>query len=346
MGGRGLPGRSEGRTARAPARRGHDDGSSRTRVVGHQDSPAAEPLRIRRVRDGRLERPHQLARLREGVDPGAGDLADQRAAAGKWRRAVHCAEGARWIVRAHAGLTDLTHDTTARRDEDDPAVVRVGDGDEAVRKLVRVIWRVEVPGRPSLDVRVAVVPQHPSRREAEDLDRVLVFLVRDDRAQARAEEGVVVEAEGVRRAVRSRIPPDESLAVVHEQHPVVAAICDQEVAGDRRGYTRRGRRAHARRRAVAAEGATVGGSVTSPTDTRPSIASFNAENRNDRRSGGGAPRETPGESSLRRDRGRAPARQRVPRAGQSRHEAGAGVASRRSRLQGAGGGGRGRAPRC
>jgi hypothetical protein len=41
----------------------------------------------------------------------------------------------------------------------------------------------------------------------------------------------------------SRVPPQEVLATVDEEHPVVASIGDQQVSGDRRGREETPRRA-------------------------------------------------------------------------------------------------------
>jgi len=75
---------------------------------------------------------------------------------------------------------------------------------------------------------VAVVPEDFAGGEGDDLDRVLVFLIGDDLAQVRAEEGVVVEVERVARlAAGCGVAPEDALAVVDEQDAVVAAVGDQ-----------------------------------------------------------------------------------------------------------------------
>src|SRR5262249_32756376 len=77
----------------------------------------------------------------------------------------------------------------------DAAVLGVGDGDLAVPEQVGVIGFVEVAGgRPGL-VLVPDLPQNLSGREGDDLDRLVLFLVGDDRVAVVYEERVVRERE-------------------------------------------------------------------------------------------------------------------------------------------------------
>ena len=105
-----------------------------------------------------------------------------------------------------------------------------------VPEQVRVVRCVQVPGRRALRVDVAVAPEHPACREGDDLDRVLVFLVRDDPVGLRSEERVVAEPERHRRGTAgTRISPEDVSCAVDEEHAVVAPIGDQQITRDRTG---------------------------------------------------------------------------------------------------------------
>ena len=81
---------------------------------------------------------------------------------------------------------------------------------------------------------MAVVPQHRSFGERDHLDGVLLFLLGDHAPEARSEEGVVVEAEReARLSSWARVDPPDVLSAVHEKHPVVAPVGDEEVPRDR-----------------------------------------------------------------------------------------------------------------
>ena len=174
--------RSRGRpvTPEHAAGPGHDDRVARLRVVREQDPAWPEQLRIGRVRHRRLHRPAQPAVRADVVDPRAVDLAHERAAVGKRRGAVDRAELGRRVVPAHTRRAVLAHDLVRVVDEENAAVVRVGNGDESVRQQVRVVGRAQVAGARALLIDVAVAPQDLRARERDDLNRVLVFLVRDD----------------------------------------------------------------------------------------------------------------------------------------------------------------------
>ena len=197
--------------------------------------PPPSQLRIGRIGDGSLEVPEQPAAAREGVDPGAADLADEGAAPGERGGAVHRAERARRVVGADPGLAELAHDPMCAIDEEDAAVVGVGNRDEPARQLVGVVGRVRDSRGWCRACCVPVAPAQPSAREAEDLNGVLVFLVADDRAEAGPEEGIVVELERVDGPARRRVAPEDPLAVVDEQDAVVAAVGDQQQARDQAG---------------------------------------------------------------------------------------------------------------
>ena len=224
------------------ARACHDDRMPRPRVVGEQDPVRREQLRVGRIRDRRSHRPAQAPVRAEVVDPRAVDLADERAAVGERRRAVDRAELRRRVVPADAGAV-LLHDPVRAGDEEDAAVVRVGDRDDPARQEIRVIGGVEISRRASTQVHMSVAPEHAATRKRDDLDRVLVLLVRDDPIEARAEECVVVEAKRhCGGAPGLRVRPVDPLRAVDEEHSVVAAIRDQQVTGQRPGRGKPGRR--------------------------------------------------------------------------------------------------------
>ena len=124
----------------------------------------------------------------------------------------------------------------ARVDDDDTAVPGIGDGHLAVAEQVGVVRRVEVAGGGSRRPRVSVVEDDAPRRIGDLDDRVVVLLVGDDRPPVVDEEGVVGEVEAAmgRRPSPGRVLPDDLVAVVEEEQPVVAAIGDQQLVPEER----------------------------------------------------------------------------------------------------------------
>ena len=112
------------------------------------------------------------------------------------------------------------------REQDDAAIADVRDRRRPATQAVRVVRRVEIAGARSRDGVVAVTPNSPLRPERHLGERVVEFLVRDDRPVAGREEGVVRPAE-VRRL------PDDLLGRTDEQCAVVVAVRDEEVARQR-----------------------------------------------------------------------------------------------------------------
>ena len=93
-----------------------------------------------------------------------------------------------------------------RADEQDAAVLGVGDRDGAVLEQVGVVRLVEIAGAGADDPGMAVRPGQLAGREGQLHDALVLLLVGDDPGAAVGEEGVVgeVEAAGRRRAGRGR----------------------------------------------------------------------------------------------------------------------------------------------
>ena len=159
-------------------------------------------------------------------------------------------------MRAVARRPDLRDRLRVVADEEDAAVLRVGDGDLAVAKEERVVGLVEQPGRRARDLRTSVAPQQRARRIRDAHDRVVVLFVRQDRATVVDEERVVgkVEATRRRRTTRRRIHPRDVLVRVDDDEPVDAAVGDEQLPGER--SLRRGR--------DVAAGAAVSDTTTTP----------------------------------------------------------------------------------
>ena len=143
------------------------------------------------------------------------------------------------MVDAHAGAAPLAHDALVRGDLDDPAVADVGHEHVAVGQRIRVVGRVEVAGRRSRDPVVAVLPDHPARRDVDAQDDLEVLVVGGDGAPVGRDEGIV-GAEGLApgQAAGDREAPHDVSPVVHHDEPVVAPVGDEQAAGE--GTRRRG----------------------------------------------------------------------------------------------------------
>jgi hypothetical protein len=126
-------------------------------------------------------------------------------------------------------------------DEQDSAVVRVGDGETPVGVGVGVIGVVEV-GRPTAEDPGNAEQDAQAVRPDVDRHHIPVILLVGDQSPApRLDERVVVEVQDAPgRDVRSgRIAPHDRPLGVDDEDPVVAAIGDQEVAGKARPDRRR-----------------------------------------------------------------------------------------------------------
>ena len=105
------------------------------------------------------------------------------------------------LWHADARLADLPC-VALGADEEDAAVLGVGDRDGAVLEQVGVVRLVEIAGAGADHPRVAVRPGQLARREGQLDDALVLLLVGDDPGAAVGEEGVIgeVEAAGRRRA--------------------------------------------------------------------------------------------------------------------------------------------------
>ena len=153
-------------------------------VVGEQDPPAGQRLRVGRVARRAAGRPRAASpSSRTRRSRTAGDLADKDAAVGERRVAVHGAERARRVVVADVRLPDLADDPPVA-DEEDPAVVGVGDGQRPVGQHVRVVGPVEVRRVVADDARHAEEVLDAVRLDVDREDVLVVLLVRDQRLAA------------------------------------------------------------------------------------------------------------------------------------------------------------------
>ena len=136
---------------------------------------------------------------------------------------------------AVVGAADLAHDPVVA-DEEDAAAVGVGDGEHPVRKHVRVVGPVKPIRRARRDAGACLRAgntEEASDAMGLDVDREdvsVVLLVRNERLAARLDEGVVVENQlASLRLVGSRWEdPEESVARIDQEDPIVAAIRDQQ----------------------------------------------------------------------------------------------------------------------
>ena len=199
------------------------------RVVGEEDPLARQRLRVGRVRDRRLHGPAQPAARGDVVDPRPLDLRDEDAAVRERRVAVDRAEVLRRIVPAHPGRADLPHDPV-RADEEDAAVVRVGDGQRPVWEHVRVVGRVQLVRAAAAHAGRPVQVRARMRADVHRDDRVRLLLVRDDRLSARLDEAVVVEIQvNATRAVAGGWErPQHTMMRVDEEHAIVPAVGNEE----------------------------------------------------------------------------------------------------------------------
>jgi len=155
-----------------------DQHVARVRVVGEQHPPAGEGLRVGGVADRCAHREAQPSVRADLVDPVAGDLADQDPAIRLRGIAVDRSEVERRVMPAVSRPAELPDDR-ARPDEQDPAVVGVGDRERAIRQSVRIIGRIQVR---SVGADHARVPEQKAKRMIRDPDfddRLVVLLIGD-----------------------------------------------------------------------------------------------------------------------------------------------------------------------
>ena len=166
------------------------------------------------------------------VDPAA-DLGHEHAAVREGRRAVRGREPLRRVVPAGAGVADLPHDAVGAVDEEDAAVLDVGDHEEPALQQVGVVRVGEVARPRPRHARMAVRPDHPVLRERDEAHRLVVLLVDRDALVVGREERVVRVVEGLPRqdVSRAREAPDDVLRGRDDQDPVVVAVGDHHVAG-------------------------------------------------------------------------------------------------------------------
>ena len=135
-------------------------------------------------------------------------------------------------MTAVAGRAELAGDRPVV-DEQDAAVVRVGDRERPVGQAVRVVGGVEVSGVAADDARMA--EQQPKRMigDADLDDRVVVLLVGDQRLATGLDKRVVVVVEVAARGEVGAVREAEHDPALGREHQdaVVAAIGHEQVPG-------------------------------------------------------------------------------------------------------------------
>src|SRR5439155_18195101 len=180
---------------------------------GYQVAVGPELLGIGRIGDRELPAPNQRALSRQLVHVGAADLGNQHVTVGEGRVAVRVVDAAGWVVRAVACRPDLRRGAAGRTEEEDAAVLRVGDGDGPVLEPVGVVRLIEVAGRGARRLGMAVLEDHLPGWNSDLDDRVLALLLGDDPVPVVGEEGVVrkVEAPLRRGTTASWVLPEDPL---------------------------------------------------------------------------------------------------------------------------------------
>ncbi len=216
------------------ARRDANDGSG-VRIVDHDDRPVTVELRVRRIAHRDMDVEDDPAVRRETDNPRTADLRDQQAAVrqrGISIRLVECLWG---VMDARTCPAPLAHDALARIDLEDPAVSDVGDHDVAVRERIGVIGRMQVTARSTRSVVDPVLPDDSSGPDVDPIDHLVRLVVRDDRSTVGRDEGVVGrERLAARQASVDRERPDRPPAIVDDEQPAVAPVCDQEATREPR----------------------------------------------------------------------------------------------------------------
>ena len=142
------------------------------------------------------------------------------------------------IVGALAAGSDLRLRLAIGADEEDAAVLRVGDRDRPVLEQISVVGLIEIAGLGARRAGMAVLKGDVAGRERDPHDRLVVLLVRDQPGAVLREERVVREVETTSRSrpALARVPPENLLGRVDEQQPVVAPVGDQEASGKGGGH--------------------------------------------------------------------------------------------------------------
>ena len=141
----------------------------------------------------------------------------------------------------HERLPIVPSHAPAAREVHEAAVADVGNPDGSVRLWHRVVRLVEVPARAAANVVVADLPQDGSCRSVDRGHGLTAFGVGDDGLPVRGVEGVIRRAERHREMLpRPREHPVHGTARVDLDDPAVAAIGDQQLAGERHARRQRG----------------------------------------------------------------------------------------------------------
>ena len=193
------------------ARRQLVDASRRVEACD-EDVPVREQLRVGRVRRRRAQRVHEPPACVDPVDPTA-DLRHEHTPVGERRRPVRRAEASGRAVSAGPRVPDLVHHPMRAVDEEDATVLDVRDHEEPVLQEVGVVRVGQKAGGGAARAGMTVRPDDPVGADVDLAERLVVLLVRRDRAVAGREERVVgiVEALPWSNIARSRKAPDDPL---------------------------------------------------------------------------------------------------------------------------------------
>ena len=143
------------------------------------------------------------------------------------------AVGGRRRCDAPARRPPLSNDLLARRDLDHAAIADVRHDDVAVRQRIGIVGRIEVAGPAARGPVMPVLPDDSTGRDVDPVDDMMPFVVGDDRLAVRSQERVVGrESLAVRQAARRREAPQGNAGRRDDQEPAVAAIGDEQAAGE------------------------------------------------------------------------------------------------------------------
>ena len=165
----------------------------------------------------------------QAIDP-ATDLGDQHAAVGQRRIAVGVAQGAGRIMHAVPGATDRAHNALGAINPQHATIDDVRHLDLAGRKQIGVVGMRQIPRGASQHARVAIAPDDPRMAaERDHRNRIGELIVGRDVPAIRGDKRVIGLGQ-LRRGAQHREVPQDPLARVDDDHPVVVAVGDHQIA--------------------------------------------------------------------------------------------------------------------